>query len=116
MTAIHTIEKKHNFKFVFGSAGHELYEASGCSEDWARDIARINYTYVIELKPTKFDDFDQSGFEVPEDQIEQVGAEMYDGFVAYINSFLADQVINESIRAECKSKLDALLGRDSFFS
>ena len=44
MVAIKKIQKTHNFQYLFGSASHELYEASGCGEDWAKEIAKINHT------------------------------------------------------------------------
>ena len=44
MVAIKKIHKTHNFQYLFGSASHELYEASGCGEDWAKEIAKINHT------------------------------------------------------------------------
>ena len=69
MIAINAMDNKHNSKFKFGSASYELYEASGCGPDWAKDIAKINHTYVIELQPEKSDEFEHSGFEYPEDKI-----------------------------------------------
>jgi hypothetical protein len=108
MIAIKKIENIHNFKYRFGIASHELYEASGCGEDWGKEIAKINHTYVIELKPEKSDEFEHSGFEYPEEKIgiyltnkflnykikiilnhknlEKVGLEMYDGFIGKIFS------------------------------
>lgn len=68
MIAIKKIENVHKFKYRFGIASHELYEASGCGEDWAKEIAKINHTYVIELKPEKSDEFEHSGFEFPEEK------------------------------------------------
>lgn len=38
MLAINKIYDIHKFKFSFGMASHELYEASGCSEDWFVDF------------------------------------------------------------------------------
>ena len=55
MIAIKEIEKRHKFGFRFGSASYELYEASGCSEDWSKEVAKINNSYVIELRPDKAD-------------------------------------------------------------
>lgn len=34
MIAIEDIKRKYDLSFTFGSASFELYEASGCSEDW----------------------------------------------------------------------------------
>ena len=70
MVAIDKIYKTHNFQFKFGSASFELYEASGCGEDWGHAIANINHTYVIELKPEK-SDTPESGFEHAESKIQE---------------------------------------------
>ena len=51
-----------------GAASYELYEASGCSQDWGKEVAKINHTYVIELKP-KLSDSPKSGFETAENEI-----------------------------------------------
>jgi hypothetical protein len=107
MIAIKKIEKKHNFTFKFGSASYELYEASGCSQDWGKEVAKINHTYVIELKPEKSDS-PESGFEHPENKIEEASLEMYDGFIEYIKSFLTNSV-DKVIVKECKNMLNNML-------
>ena len=107
MIAIKKIEKKHNFTFKFGSASYELYEASGCSQDWGKEVAKINHTYVIELKPEKSDS-PESGFEHPENKIEEASLEMYDGFIEYIKSFLTNSV-DKVIVNECKNMLNNML-------
>ena len=103
MVAIDKIDKTHNFKFKFGSASYELYEASGCGEDWAHSIASINHTYVIELKPEKSDN-PESGFEHAEQKISETGLEMYDGFLEYMKTFLGRAVSPEIVKL-CQNKL-----------
>lgn len=106
MVAINKIEKTHNFKFKFGSASFELYEASGCGEDWAHSVAKINHTFVIELKPEK-SDTPESGFEHPENKINETGLEMYDGFIEYMKTFVTKNISQEVI-SECKQKLQEM--------
>ncbi len=103
MTAIKTIKAKHGFEYSFGSASHELYEASGCGEDWAKEVAKVNHTFVIELKPDSIE-YPQTGFEFPESDVEQAALEVYDGFVEYIRSFLVHRVDPEVVR-ECRDRL-----------
>lgn len=55
---------------------------------------------MIELKPEK-SDIPESGFEMPENEIEQTGLEVYDGFLEYMNSFLVHKV-DPAIVEECK--------------
>lgn len=63
-------------------------------------MAKINHTFVIELRPEK-SDTPESGFELPESEIEQTGLEIYDGFLEYMNSFLISKV-DPAIVDECK--------------
>ncbi len=103
MIAIKTIKSKHGFEFSFGSASHELYEASGCGEDWAKEVAKVNHTFVIELKPQTIK-YPQNGFEFPESEVEQAALEVYDGFVEYIKSFYVPQIDPEIVR-DCRKRL-----------
>lgn len=66
----------------------------------SKEVAKINHTFVVELKPEK-SDIPESGFEMPEDEIEKTGLEMYDGFLEYMNSFLVSKV-DPAIVDECK--------------
>jgi hypothetical protein len=107
MTAIRKIDEKHGYKIKFGVASFELYEASGCSEDWGKAVAKINHTYVIELKPEQAD-LPETGFEYPENKIESAALEMYDGLVEYMKSFLTNK-FDLSIVNECKIKLNQII-------
>lgn len=107
MIAIREIERIHNFNFKFGSASFELYEASGCSEDWSKEVAKINHTYVIELRPDKVD-IPEAGFDYPEEDAYDASIEMYDGFLMYINSFITNKV-DEDIKNECNFKLNEMM-------
>lgn len=66
----------------------------------SKEVAKINHTFVIELKPEK-SDIPESGFEMPENELQQTGLEIYDGFIEYINSFLVSKV-DPDIVEECK--------------
>jgi hypothetical protein len=107
MSAIRKIEEKHGYKIKYGIASFELYEASGCSEDWGKAVAKINHTYVIELKPEQAD-LPETGFEYPENKIESAASEMYDGFVEYMKSFLSNK-FDLSIVNQCKDKFNQIL-------
>ncbi|CAF1015022.1 unnamed protein product [Brachionus calyciflorus] len=105
MSAISKVEELHKFKYRFGVAAHELYEASGCTEDWSKDVAKVNHTFVVELKPDI--DSHEYGFDFPEDKIEEASLEAYDGFIEYIKTFLNFQ-IDKKIIDECKNQLNFL--------
>lgn len=70
----------------------------------AKEVAKINHTFVIELKPEK-SDTPEAGFDHPENKLEETALEMYDGFVEYMKSFLVD-IVDDSIKQECKTKLE----------
>ena len=84
-----------------------LYEASGCGEDWAKAIAHINHTYVIELKPEN-SDTPESGFEYPESELKTVAMEMYDGFIEYLRTFLTKRV-DDTVVKQCKKQLNQMV-------
>jgi hypothetical protein len=90
-----------------GAASYELYEASGCSQDWGKEVAKINHTYVIELKP-KLSDSPKSGFETSENEISSNALEIYDGFLVYFKTFIKN-VTDKNIIKECKDLLNTML-------
>ena len=57
--------------------------ASGGSEDWARDVMGIKYSYCLELRP---DDFADNGFIVDESEIAKSGEETFAGIKALLNA------------------------------
>jgi hypothetical protein len=107
LLAIKEMDDKHDIKFRFGSAAFELYEASGCSEDWSREVAKINHTYVIELRPEK-SDTPEAGFDHPEREVLSSAMEIYDGFLVYVNSFIKHGV-EDHIVVKCKAMLNEML-------
>ena len=107
MTAINKIESMHKLKFSFGSASHELYEASGVGEDWVKAVAQVNHSFVIELKP-QHSDTPESGFELPEHKILEASVEMYNGFLEYMKTFLPNYKIDAQVLRACKRKLNEM--------
>ncbi|KAI0979947.1 hypothetical protein GJ496_011623 [Pomphorhynchus laevis] len=61
-----------------GQSSHMMYLSSGTSEDWAKAIARIKYTYCIELPPGD-DSF--NGFVLPKEYIRPVGTIVFNGII-----------------------------------
>lgn len=101
-----------------------MYEASGCSEDWSvfnfilkkfflnfvrsKEVAKINHTFVIELRPD-ITDHSGMGFEYPEEKIQQAASEIYDGFLEYIKTFIGSS-IKRKILNECRTRLNWIKG------
>ena len=115
MTSINAIKEKHGYSFTFQSASKN-YEASGCGGDWAKAIAKINHSFIIELQPREqashyvFNShFPISGFLYPEEKLEEACATAYTGFIEYIRTFLDVVSIDLEVTKDCKKKLETIL-------
>ncbi|MBN3298907.1 CBPO Carboxypeptidase, partial [Amia calva] len=71
--AAQAIKNVHGMEYRVGSTADILYENSGSSRDWARDIG-IEFSYTFELR-----DNGTYGFELPENQIQPTCEEVYAG-------------------------------------
>ena len=69
-------------------------------------MANIPHTYVVELKPENADT-PEGGFLFAEEEVADAANEMYDGFLAYIYSFITNKV-DDIIKEECIAKLDEM--------
>lgn len=56
--------------YKVGPSGTTLYPASGGSDDWAKGVMNIKYSYTIELR-----DSGHHGFILPASMIETTGSE-----------------------------------------
>ena len=61
---------------------------------------------VIELKPEK-SETPESGFEHPENKIQETSLEMYDGFIEYMITFLNNKV-SQDIVLDCQKRLNQM--------
>ncbi|XP_014275318.3 carboxypeptidase B [Halyomorpha halys] len=51
-------------QYLVGNSANTLYPASGVSDDWAKGVARVKYSYTIELR-----DIGRYGFMLPPEEI-----------------------------------------------
>lgn len=66
-------------------------DASGSSDSWAMMVAKINYTFTIELGPIQeqlHDSDYEYGFHVAESKIKYVAKRAYSGIHAYLKTFV----------------------------
>jgi hypothetical protein len=70
--------------FTLGSSARILYVSSGGSEDWTYGVAKIPYSYCLELRPSQSDSDSFYGFALPADRIPKSGAETYAGITAFL--------------------------------
>lgn len=69
--AAEAIRAVNGNKYTVGPSGSSLYPASGGSDDWAKGILKLKYSYTVELRDTG-----RHGFMLPADQIISTGQEM----------------------------------------
>lgn len=78
---IEAIKKRYGTVFKTGSVYETIYPSSGSSHDWAYTELKIPISFTFELRgPANSTDM----FILPADQIEPVGWETLDGFVALL--------------------------------
>jgi hypothetical protein len=59
---------------------------TGSSIDWAKGVAKVKYTYVLELRPGQGSADYYHGFALPESSMPLVATETYLGIKAFLNS------------------------------
>lgn len=79
--AVAALAQRYGTKYLTGSIHDIIYPSSGGSMDWAYERAEIPVAFTLELRgpPTSSDMFN-----LPADQIEPVGWETLDAFVALL--------------------------------
>merc|ERR1712110_433690 len=84
------IKATNGKEFVTGSSTHIFNSpTSGGSEDWAKAVAGIKYSYCFELRPSQYGDSDSHyGFALPASRIPLVGIETYNGIAAMLDSIM----------------------------
>nr|CAD7194051.1 unnamed protein product [Timema douglasi] len=79
---VEALEAIRGTDYLLGTAAELLYTAPGGSDDWAKGIAGIKYSYSIELPDTG-----DYGFVLPANQIEPVGQETWAAVKAIATHF-----------------------------
>jgi len=73
-------------RYVLGSGAVILYVSSGATDDWAKGVAGIKYSYCLELSPGQSGPDAFYGFQLPVDRAPRVGEETWKGIKAFANS------------------------------
>nr|CAD7259241.1 unnamed protein product [Timema shepardi]CAD7570359.1 unnamed protein product [Timema californicum] len=79
---VEALEAIRGTDYLLGTAAELLYTAPGGSDDWAKGVAGIKYSYSIELPDTG-----DYGFVLPANQIEPVGQETWAAVKAIATHF-----------------------------
>ncbi|XP_014667694.1 PREDICTED: carboxypeptidase B-like [Priapulus caudatus] len=83
--ATNALTAVHGTEYEVGSDANILYMTSGTSRDWAKGVAKVKYTYTVELRDTG-----EYGFLLPEEQIEPTSEETWEAI-----KVIASQIISE---------------------
>jgi len=71
------IQKVHNTTYLIGSVPDLLALASGTSQDWAKGVSGVNYSYTIEIRGAG-----ERGIILPSKQIIPTSEETWAGILA----------------------------------
>uniref|UniRef100_A0A0N4Z0I3 ShKT domain-containing protein n=1 Tax=Parastrongyloides trichosuri TaxID=131310 RepID=A0A0N4Z0I3_PARTI len=94
--AVMAIKKMYGTKYQFGTGPELIYPYTGGSTDWAKEVAKIQYTYTIEVRPTYFD---WNGFILDQKQLIPVGKETWEGMKVVIDEIIK-QINKEKLKNE----------------
>jgi len=78
-TAISAIKRVNNLTYTYGTIYNIIYPASGSSADYFYDVAKVIYSYGVELRDTG-----TYGFLLPANQIRPQGEEIWAAVVAML--------------------------------
>uniref|UniRef100_A0A0K0FL36 ShKT domain-containing protein n=1 Tax=Strongyloides venezuelensis TaxID=75913 RepID=A0A0K0FL36_STRVS len=97
--AVQAIKRLYGTKYQFGTGPELIYPYTGGSTDWAKESAKIQYTYTIEVRPSYFD---WNGFVLAKEQLIPVARETWEGMKVVINEIISQinkqKSLNESTK------------------
>lgn len=68
--------------YTVGNSADLLYPAAGASDDWAKAVAQIKYSFTIELRPACGS---PNGFVVSASEISPAGSELLAAIITLVN-------------------------------
>jgi len=86
LIGVNEIRAYNRTNYVLGSGAVILYISSGATDDWAKGVANIKYSYCLELPPGQSGPDSQYGFQLPVDRAPNVGEETFRGVQAFLHS------------------------------
>jgi len=89
--AAKALQNVYGTKYDVGPSPELLYAAAGGSEDYAKGVAGIKYSYCFELRDTG-----NSGFLLPPDQIKPSGIETFAAIESMAEDMIAIYKLNET--------------------
>ncbi|KAI6222083.1 hypothetical protein M3Y95_00946800 [Aphelenchoides besseyi] len=81
--AVVAMGEKFGTKYTYGTGPEIIYAYTGGSSDWAKETARIKYSYTIELRPS-YNDW--NGFVLSRSQLIPTARETFDGLLVIMEA------------------------------
>jgi len=85
--AVNSLEKMYGTRYDVGAGPDVIYAFSGGSTDWAKESARVKFSYTIELRPS-YHDF--NGFILDKSQLIPTARETWAGLKVVVDRVLED--------------------------
>ncbi|XP_064640774.1 carboxypeptidase B-like [Lineus longissimus] len=106
---VDALNRTHGTSYTMGSPASILYAAGGNSLDWAKGVAKIKYSYILELRDTG-----EYGFLLPESHIMETAEETFNGIKAAVSyyvrkSSLENEPVEEKLALFIETVLDMAL-------
>uniref|UniRef100_A0A1I7WPF4 Peptidase_M14 domain-containing protein n=1 Tax=Heterorhabditis bacteriophora TaxID=37862 RepID=A0A1I7WPF4_HETBA len=106
LRATKALYEMYGTKYQVGTGADLMYEASGSSHDWAKGSLKVNYAYLIELRPKNT--LMGYGFLLPEREIPATGLETFEAI-----KIVADELIGQFIQPEIRKRVQSSSTRPS---
>uniref|UniRef100_A0A914X2L1 Zinc carboxypeptidase A 1 n=1 Tax=Plectus sambesii TaxID=2011161 RepID=A0A914X2L1_9BILA len=93
--AVNALQSVFGTRYQLGTGADMLYPSSGGSDDWAKEKAKIKYTYLLELRP---EESAYDGFLLEKSQLIPTGKETWAGVKKVIDAVLKKNHLEQNNR------------------
>ncbi|VDK43396.1 unnamed protein product, partial [Anisakis simplex] len=86
--AVASLQQLYGTHYRYGTGPEIIYPYAGGSCDWAKETAKIKYTYTLELRPSSFD---WNGFILDKRQLIPTGRETFEGVKVVLDKVIENE-------------------------
>uniref|UniRef100_A0A914I7C9 ShKT domain-containing protein n=1 Tax=Globodera rostochiensis TaxID=31243 RepID=A0A914I7C9_GLORO len=90
--AVTAIADKFGTNYQYGTGPETIYAYTGGSADWAKETAKVKYTYTLELRPSYYSVSAWNGFVLDRAQLIPTARETYDGVLVVLEQVAREMV------------------------
>uniref|UniRef100_A0A914ELD3 ShKT domain-containing protein n=1 Tax=Acrobeloides nanus TaxID=290746 RepID=A0A914ELD3_9BILA len=98
--AVSALSRLFGTHYMYGTGPETIYAYTGGSSDWAKETAKIKYSYTIELRPSYFS---WNGFILDRNQLVPTARETFEGVLVVIDT--VNKRVNASRTAASETKV-----------